>query len=628
MDNLSLEVLFQELKPRILERSIQKIRQISERTFVFVLRAKATEYLVLFLQPSLPGLFLSIEDLPSAGVSSDALQVLRKYLLGGKIIGLKKELSDRVIFLEIENYRLSEKAERFALTLELIPNRANLLLLNVQSEVIASLVVTKNNGKVLPGRYFSPQVKAAYKADQITEEEFALVMKRDSKIQAADQTTSAPGTTKTKVLTFCSNISGISPVFAREIHFESQCDIHSLWERFQALLQRVREGPYSPRIYFLPVLEPEKRQEVAAGSSGRPSVQPGKWVVSPFPLDSLPNAECELFPSMNALCEKLFRSFNQRTYLANHCHSQLPKIKATLKKKHRLFENLNSDLKESRQCEKFKKFADLLYAQQDKTLRGTEKLRVTDLYDPNLNEMDIPLDGRLTVVQNANRYSKLFQRAKRSINQLSERIRIVEIEIKNLDFEQSALLNPDSVKEPSRLDSSGKKTEFVRAESLSSRRASSHKKTEASSVSGSQSLQRKVARVYVSSEGMQILVGKTSKDNDTLTLKIARNDDFWLHVAGYAGSHVVLRNSQKLAKPTSQSLLEAAQLAAYFSQARNAPKIEVHYTQKKFVSKPKGAKPGLVRLKEYKSISVHPQLMEEAKDGLAATSDSHPTKFM
>jgi predicted ribosome quality control (RQC) complex YloA/Tae2 family protein len=98
-----------------------------------------------------------------------------------------------------------------------------------------------------------------------------------------------------------------------------------------------------------------------------------------------------------------------------------------------------------------------------------------------------------------------------------------------------------------------------------------------------------------------------------LTLKIAKGDDFWFHVAGYGGSHVVLKNPEKLVTPPRPSLLEAAQLAAYFSQARNAPKVEVHYTQKKFVSKPKGAKPGLVRLKDFKSISVRPQLLTESE---------------
>ena len=145
---------------------------------------------------------------------------------------------------------------------------------------------------------------------------------------------------------------------------------------------------------------------------------------------------------------------------------------------------------------------------------------------------------------------------------------------------------------------------------------------------GPETLVRRTAKVFRSSEGMQILVGKSSKDNDTLTLKVARSEDFWLHVAGYGGSHVVLRNPEKLPAAPKQSLLEAAQLAAYFSQARNAPKVEVHYTQKKFVSKPKGAKPGLVRLKEYKSISARPQLLKENKQMSQIDANIKNTSFI
>ena len=73
------------------------------------------------------------------------------------------------------------------------------------------------------------------------------------------------------------------------------------------------------------------------------------------------------------------------------------------------------------------------------------------------------------------------------------------------------------------------------------------------------------------------------------------------------GSHVVIRNPTRKDIPH-RTIIEAAQLAAHFSQAREDPKVDVHYTQRKFISKPKGAKPGLVRLKEYKSVSVRPQL--------------------
>jgi predicted ribosome quality control (RQC) complex YloA/Tae2 family protein len=113
-------------------------------------------------------------------------------------------------------------------------------------------------------------------------------------------------------------------------------------------------------------------------------------------------------------------------------------------------------------------------------------------------------------------------------------------------------------------------------------------------------------RRYLSSDGFEILVGRAARDNDHLTFKVARPNDLWLHAADYGGSHVVVRNSTRKEIPH-RTIIEAAQLAAQFSQARKDPKVDVHYTQRKFLSKPKGSAPGLVRLSRFKNITVEPK---------------------
>jgi predicted ribosome quality control (RQC) complex YloA/Tae2 family protein len=108
-------------------------------------------------------------------------------------------------------------------------------------------------------------------------------------------------------------------------------------------------------------------------------------------------------------------------------------------------------------------------------------------------------------------------------------------------------------------------------------------------------------------EGREILIGKGARENDDLTFHVATPEDFWFHVADYSGSHVVVRNPAKDKELDESVLLKAAQLAAYFSQARNSSKVEVHYTKRKQVTKPRRAKPGLVRLLEFKSVKVEPK---------------------
>jgi hypothetical protein len=203
----------------------------------------------------------------------------------------------------------------------------------------------------------------------------------------------------------------------------------------------------------------------------------------------------------------------------------------------------------------------------------------------------------------------MYRKAGRSIPHINQRLGTLESEIAVLQREHEKLLKAPSEKPSAPLGRIGEVRHRGDTSKAQKPVVSGDQSVEFRS--GAETLVRRTAKLFRSSEGMQILVGKSSKDNDTLTLKVARSEDFWLHVAGYGGSHVVLRNPEKLPAAPKQSLLEAAQLAAYFSQARNAPKVEVHYTQKKFVSKPKGAKAGLVRLKEYKSISARPQLLKE-----------------
>jgi predicted ribosome quality control (RQC) complex YloA/Tae2 family protein len=102
-------------------------------------------------------------------------------------------------------------------------------------------------------------------------------------------------------------------------------------------------------------------------------------------------------------------------------------------------------------------------------------------------------------------------------------------------------------------------------------------------------------------------VGKKATDNDYLTFRVARSLDTWMHAADYPGSHVVIRNANRKEIPN-RTLIEAAQLAAFYSTGRSQVKAAVHYTLKKFVNKPKRAAPGLVSLSSFKTILVEPKV--------------------
>ncbi len=112
---------------------------------------------------------------------------------------------------------------------------------------------------------------------------------------------------------------------------------------------------------------------------------------------------------------------------------------------------------------------------------------------------------------------------------------------------------------------------------------------------------------YVSSDGYDILVGRSARDNDVLTFKVANQHDFWLHVAATSGSHVIVRNPEKLNRLPRTTLQEAAELAALNSKSRNGGRVAVNYTQRHNVRKERGAPAGQVMLQRRQSINVSPQ---------------------
>ena len=118
---------------------------------------------------------------------------------------------------------------------------------------------------------------------------------------------------------------------------------------------------------------------------------------------------------------------------------------------------------------------------------------------------------------------------------------------------------------------------------------------------------RSIARRFVSPDALIVLVGRTAVDNDLLSLKLGAPHDFWLHVAGESGSHVVVRNPDRLERLPRATLQFAAALAARYSKARNARRVAIHVATCRDIHKPRGAPPGQVVLKRFRTVLVSAQ---------------------
>ena len=116
-----------------------------------------------------------------------------------------------------------------------------------------------------------------------------------------------------------------------------------------------------------------------------------------------------------------------------------------------------------------------------------------------------------------------------------------------------------------------------------------------------------IARRFLSPDGMVVLVGRTARDNDLLSLRLASPRDFWFHVAGESGSHVVVRNPENLDRLPRETRDFAAGLAAGYSKARAGGSVAVHMTRCSEVSKPRGLPAGKVVLGRYDTVTTRPR---------------------
>ena len=305
-----------------------------------------------------------------------------------------------------------------------------------------------------------------------------------------------------------------------------------------------------------------------------------------------PDADHLQLPDGPTLSESLDRSFQEIDERKN-----FESIADEARKKHRqeiakvkgLVKNLECDLTEHGDPEKWKRFGDLLRASQNTAQRDGSVVRVPDLFDESAPLLTIKVDENDSIPEAANKYFRRYTKARNAREAIEARLQDARRQIGTLETTRREIENAIANKDE----------EFLRLYFGAKKKPAQKKgKVRESAVPSG-------IRRYVSSDGFEIYVGKKAADNDVLTSRIANSRDTWMHAADYPGSHVVIRNPNRQEIPH-RTLIEAAQLAAFNSQAKKQAKAAVHYTLKKFVQKPKGAAPGLVRLASFKTVLVEP----------------------
>ncbi len=296
------------------------------------------------------------------------------------------------------------------------------------------------------------------------------------------------------------------------------------------------------------------------------------------------------FPSLSESLDTHYQQKQAEKLFQTKANAARSKLKQETQKRKKLSSNFQKDLKNHGDADVWKRFGDLILANLATAERRDDKVFVTDYYDETTPTVELSIDENDSLTEAAERFFKKYTKARNAAHELSKRLADLDAQIFDLKIRKDELESAIAERDDDWL------AEFLGEQKQIGKPKSKEKATESF----------KGARQYFSSEGYEILVGKGAKDNDYLTFRIAKASDLWLHAADYPGSHVIIKNPNRQEIPA-KTLLEAAQAAAFFSHAKEQPKVAVNYTPKKFINKPKGAGAGLVSLSSFKTILVEPK---------------------
>ena len=238
--------------------------------------------------------------------------------------------------------------------------------------------------------------------------------------------------------------------------------------------------------------------------------------------------------------------------------------------------------------ERLRQLGDIVTANMHRITKGQTVLRAEDFYDENMTEIDISISPLLSAHQNAAKFYKDYTRMKNAEKELTRQIELGEEELNYLKSVLEELNRASTDQELEEIKQELQLGGYLKADSGKKRM----KQAKCNPMR------------FVSTDGYPIYVGRNNRQNDELTFKLARKDDIWCHASKVHGSHVII--SCGGTNPPDDTVTQAAQLAAFYSENKGGQNIDVDVTPVKQVKKLPGAKPGMVIYHTYRTVNANP----------------------
>ena len=560
-DGIFTHQMVDELQATLISGRVSKIHQPYPNEVVLVIRSQGkNRKLLLSAHPAYARVQITNMSYSNPDTPPNFVMMLRKYLEGAILEAIQQVDNDRVIHFTFSRRDELGDLQNILLVVELMGRHSTILLLNQESgkilDAIKHIGSSQNTYRsLLPGlEYIAPPKQETINPYLASDHE---VFERLSRLPEL--------TGKALQQQF----QGLGRDTADELAFrllKRPNEKLPVWQEFFESLQQKKQ----PTYYLV----------------GQ------KEFFTPTAFQSLAESaeKAQDYESLSSLLDAFYHDKAERDRVKQQGGELIRKVENELKRNRSKLAKREQTLKDSENAEEFRQKGELLTTFLYQVPRGAKTVEVANYYDED-RLLSIQLDPALTPNQNAQKYFTRYQKLKNAVKLVYQQIAETKAEIAYLEsvLAQLEIAGP--------MDLSVIREELTAQGYIRNRNPKKRKEKPSQ------------PEVFHASDGTEILVGKNNLQNDQLTLRTARKTDTWLHAKNIPGSHVIIRTDA----PSEETLMQAANLAAYYSKYRNSAQVPVDYVQVKYIRKPNGAKPGYVIYENQKTLYVTPEEAEMAK---------------
>lgn len=570
-DGVTVAGLVHEMRNRILGGRVSKIAQPEDDELLLTIKVqKEACKLLMSANASLPLLYFTEKNKPSPVTAPNFCMLLRKHIGNGRITDISQPGLERIIDMTIEH--LNEMGDLCVkhLIIELMGKHSNIIFCNDEYQIVDSIkhvsAMVSSVREVLPGRsYFIPETMHKKNPLKLTPEEFEESMKTHPYPLYKALYTSFTGLSPVMGTEICHR-AGISPDL--DAGSLSPMELLHLYKTMAYLMEDIQNGQFQPQVIYQEDMPVE---------------------FSAIPLECYGNSVTKGFLSISQLLEYFYAARSQAGRIRQKSADLRRIVQTNLERSLKKYDLQKKQLKDTQKRDRYKLYGELIHTYGYSVEEGSDKMQAWNYYDNN-KEITIPLDPDLTAAENAQRYFEKYNKQKRTYEALTKFIEETENEIEYLRSVSNALDISVEENDLTQIKEELRESGYIKKRGLKEKKARFTSKP----------------FHYVTEDGFHLYAGRNNYQNEELTFHFATGGDWWFHSKKAPGSHIILKNDGREIPDHVFEL--AGQLAAYYSSARSAEKVEIDYIQRKQVKKVAGAKPGFVIYHTNYSLMAAPTL--------------------